>query len=564
MSHPRTIAALLQPAALLLFSAFLAPVCACTSDDPAEPIVEPQEPVTYPLDDATYTVLQAVWEPLVPSADTRARIDAGELSVTDIEAFEGAGLGVRLAEGLSWLEHDELAPDFDEGVDRRSVAYVWQAADPQLIDEESPIRFEAFDKIYRPHGHLTTQVFESHVRTAQRLSDASGRPFDFALMAGDITDGSQQNELGWFATIMAGGVIDPDTGADDDPRPGPGNDHGDPFLSDGLAVPWYAAIGNHETLYNGGFGPITDDLRAAAAGEAIYQFPLFDNGFRDGSTVHADVVSEGTTVADPERVPQRLDEVLAWLHDAPGEPVGHGLTPDDVAAGRGYFSVAPIPDRPVRLITLDTIYSESQTAGLGSLGYLDVEQHAWLEEMLTEADLAGELVIVMSHHRAEDFGDNSPVSGEQLRATLRANAGVVLHVTGHGHRNEQDLVPTMDVEGGYWELMLASTVDFPMQSRVIEIVDERNGFLSIYVTNVDHNAPESSLAHEARALAAAKRAFGTVSEEGDVAGFWEHDVEAQNLLLRVAIDEGLAESLAASDFPTRIESLQTLAALGGP
>ena len=269
-------------------------------------------------------------------------------------------------------------------------------------------------------------------------------------MAGDITDGSQLNELTWFATAMAGGVIDPDTGQDDDPVPGSGNDYNDPFIAEGLNVPWYAAIGNHETLYNGGFGAISDDIRAFAAGEAIYQFPLFTNGFRDGSTVNGDVVTDGTTIADPERVPQRLDEVLALLHDAPGEPAGHGLTSADVAASRGYFSVHPIDGKPVRLITLDTVYSQAKTAGLGSLGYLEVEQHAWLEEQLTEADAADEVVIVMSHHRAEDIQDQSPVSGTQLRDALRASRGVVLHVTGHGHRNEKGVEPSMGMESGYW------------------------------------------------------------------------------------------------------------------
>ena len=112
--------------------------------------------------------------------------------------------------------------------------------------------------------------------------------------------------------------------------------------------------------------------------------------------------------------------------------------------------------------------------------------------------------------------------------------------------------------------MLASTVDFPMQSRVIELVDEGNGYLSIYITNVDHNAPEGSLAHRGRELAAAKRAFGTVSEDGDVAAFWEHDVPAQNLLLRVPIDDALAASLASQSWPSRIESLATLQALENP
>ncbi|MFT4976446.1 MAG: hypothetical protein ACI8S6_002343, partial [Myxococcota bacterium] len=195
-----------------------------------------------PLTEAPYTTLQAAWQPLVPPAETVAAIEAGELRVTDLERFEEAGLGVVLVDGHPWLEDDTLAPGFTNGGDRRSLLYIWQAADPQLIDEESPIRFEAFEAIYRPQGHLTTQVFDAHVATARRISEASGRPIDFAVIAGDLTDGGQENELGWFITTMAGGTIDPDSGADDDPVAGPGNDHSDLILAGGIGAPWYAAL----------------------------------------------------------------------------------------------------------------------------------------------------------------------------------------------------------------------------------------------------------------------------------------------------------------------------------
>ena len=90
-------------------------------------------------------------------------------------------------------------------------------------------------------------------------------------------DGSQRNEFTWFLTALNGGVIDPDSGIDDDPVPGPGNDYNDPFFSDGLPVPWFAALGNHETQYNGGFGILTDEIRAAAAADQVYQSGWFDN-----------------------------------------------------------------------------------------------------------------------------------------------------------------------------------------------------------------------------------------------------------------------------------------------
>jgi len=538
----------------------LALLFACRND-------APQEAVTWSLTDAPYTALQAAWRPLPPSDDVRAAIAADDLVVTDLEGMLAAGLGVALDAGQPWQEHAELAPGFTPGDPdrRRSLLYAWQAADPQLIDEESPIRMEAFTSLYRPQGHLTVQVFEAHVRTAQRLSDLSGRPFDLALFAGDLTDGSQLNEGRWFLDTLAGGIIDPDSGADDDPVAGAGNDFNDPFISDGLSAPWYAVIGNHETQYNGGFGPIDEALLDAAVGGEVVDSDLYANGFRDGATPTAEVVSEGTTPADPDRVPLGLVDWLDLLASAEGQPSGHGLTADDVAAGRGWFSDWPLDGAPIRLIALNTV-NPTGDVGVGSQGWMDEAQHAWLLDELTDADRLGELVIVMSHHRVQDFTGGSPVSGEQVAEALASSPSVVLQVTGHGHQNHASVYPESlaDAERGYWQLMLASTIDFPMQSRVLELVDEGNGYLTIYATNLGHNATEDSLAHLGRQLAAAAMSFGGLHSSADVAAWWEEDRLSQNLALRLPLTEAQQLALAAYDWPTRVESEQTLLALDAP
>ncbi|MBW1811210.1 MAG: metallophosphoesterase [Deltaproteobacteria bacterium] len=521
----------------------------------------------YQLTEQAFTGLQAIWEPNVPSSATQESIDTGQLKITEHAALLEAGLGVSQSAGRDWIENLELAPGFSSGspANRRSLLYIWQAADPQIIDEESPIRFEAYADLYRPHGHLTTQVFESHVRSARRISELSGRPFDFALLAGDLTDGSQRNELTWMLDVLNGADIDPDSGRDDDPVLGPGNDYNDPFRSDGLGVPWYAAIGNHETLYNGGFGTITDELRQAAVGKEIFEYDLFPNGFCDGSTPDAEVVTQGKTAADENRVPQRRQEVLSMLFEAAGQPAGHGLSSSDVSAGRGYYSAQPIEGKPIRLITLDTVNSNPQGIGEGARGSLKAEQLQWLQTELASADAANELIVVMSHHIPADFAPASPVSGDELVEVLAGSQGVILHVAGHGHENEASpFTPLANGEHGYWELMLASTVDFPMHSRILEIVDEGNGFISVYATNIDHNAPEDSLAHHGRQLAGAKLAFGTVTSQGDVAAFWEDDLQFQNMLLRIAIPQALQTNLASYSWPTRIESEETLQNLSGP
>ncbi len=535
-------------------------------DEPTAPILA--------LTDGLYTTLQGVWTPRAPAPETRTAMASGQVSVYAHDEFEEAGLGITLEDGLPWIDRSELAPDFEAGADgaRRSVTWFWAAADPQVIDEESPIRFEAFKAIYRPQGHLMPQSFEAHVRTAAGLARAAARPFDFAVVAGDLTDGSQKNELQWFITALTGGAIDPDSGDDDDPIPGPGNDYNDPFWSDGLGAAWFATLGNHDGLYNGGFGELSDEVLTAAVSGDVYVSGLFDNGFRDGSTLDGALRTQGPTPADPYRRPLRHRELLQALHDAPqagGAPAGHGYTQEAVDTGKGWFSTSPAEGVPVRLVVLDTSFHQATGPAAGVQGFIGTEQHEWLVGELAAAAEAGDLVVVMTHHRTKDFARNSDVSGEQLEDTLRATPNVVLHLTGHGHRNRARLMTAEDGDpataaAGYWELMTASTVDFPIQSRIIEIVDEGTGHVSIYVTNIDHNSPVGSMGHEARRLAAAKWAFGDIGGPPDIEHEWAAEVAAMNLILRVPLPEGARQRLADADLDAVISSERTLATLDAP
>ena len=453
----------------------------------------------------------------------------------------------------------ELAPNFAaQGAQRSSLAYILVIADPQIIDEESPIRMDGYANVYRPGGQLTPQVFEANIRTARRISDRSSRPFDFAIIAGDLTDTSQKNELDWMITALNGGVIDPDSGVDDDPIPGPGNDYNDPFLAIGIESPWYVALGNHDVLHVGGFGLIDSTLRDAAQGDHLFtgsNFSKIWGGYVAGDTADHKVIFDASvmTPADPDRLPLNETELLQTLYDAGGAPAGHGFSLDDIAAQKGYYSVHPVAGKPIKMIVLDS--TDAAETALGSMSQM---QFSWLHEELVSAADQHELVIVVSHHRLQDFDDKSKVSGEMVKDLLVSSDNVILHLTGHGHRDRKSL-QTANGEGGFWELMTTSTIDFPMQSRVLELVDENNGYLSIYVTNVGHNSAATTLASKARQLAAGKLAFGTTFFDGDTVAFWEDEVQAQNLLLRVALPDDISSNLATiSDWPNTIESIHTL------
>jgi 3',5'-cyclic AMP phosphodiesterase CpdA len=519
----------------------------------------------YELTANPYTALQQVWAPVEPSAAVRASMKDGSFTVYEHTRYAANGLGARLEPGIPWIEHLELAPDFPgEGPERKSLAYIWVVADPQIIDEESPIRMDGYSKVYRPHGQLTPQLIEAHVRTARRISDLSSRPFDFAVVAGDLTDTSQKNELGWLITALNGGVINPDSGVDDDPDPGPGNDYNDPFVSVGINVPWYAALGNHDVLHVGGFGLIDDALREAAVGDHLYKgnpFSKIWGGYVAGDTIDHQVILDEAVITptDTNRLPLKKTEMLQTLHDAEGAPAGHGLTQADVGSSTGYYSVWPIPGKPIRMIVLDSTDATLASPGIAQQGSMDQVQYDWLKEELRSASAADELVIVVTHHRLEDFHAQSEVPAEVLEALLSSSGNVILHLTGHGH-NDVASVKHLSGGRGYWELMAASTIDFPLQSRVVELVDEGNGYLSIYVTNFDHNSAAGTLADKARQMAAGRLAFGTTFFAGDTIAFWAEDVQAQNLLLRVELPASVSSKLAAyDDWPTTVESVSTLA-----
>ncbi len=529
---------------------------------------DPVLPITY----RPYTTLQLTHRPSIGTKYYTAErvkefIAAHEFKVTELDKYEKYGMGVTEYDPEPWILRQTLLKATDPQISHKgkSIAYFWQISDPQIIDEESPCRMEGVNiypyvvaSAYRPDGMFSTHMFDLHVQTAKRISDLSSRPFDFALVTGDVADNAQKNEIQWFQRMMGGGKLNPDTGIDDDPIPGPGNDYNDPFYAQGIGdIPWYPAIGNHDMLYMG-FSKVDDKIQSACTGDEVVN--LFDyiklvadhdyregyqNGFLDGSTPEAKVVTSGKTPADPDRRLLTKLEALQAFHDAPGLPKGHGLDPQIMAKGWGYYSVYPIPNKPLRLITLDTNSGEFSEASMTA------EQFEWLENEIADAKSKNELVIVQSHHGTS--GISGAVTQDKFRSLLASYEGVILHITGHGHRNKSSVYKTGSK--GYWEVMLASVVEFPSQTRIFEIVHEGNGIISIYITNLDYNAPKGTFGDLALGYASTRRFFST---DKDPVKTWDDEKEHRNLILRTRVPEEIYKNLEQYEWSDVIESEQTL------
>lgn len=186
-------------------------------------------------------------------------------------------------------------------------------------------------------------------------------------------------------------------------------------------------------------------------------------------------------------------------------------------AAAGYYAWSPRPG--LRLISLDTL-SEGGIAGPSAQGNLDHPQFRWLEQELQAASRRNELVILFGHHSIgtlvspvadeaappctgiddrhdhdvnpgcdADPRSSEPVHrGNDLVELLHRHPHVIAYLAGHTHTNE--ITPFSRAQGGgFWQIETAAVVDYPMQTRLVEVMDNRDGTLSIFGTMLDIAAP---------------------------------------------------------------------------
>ncbi len=173
-----------------------------------------------------------------------------------------------------------------------------------------------------------------------------------------------------------------------------------------------------------------------------------------------------------------------------GAPNGHGFTQANRTQGTAYYT---FDQGNVRGIVLDSVNPNGYAEGS-----IDKAQFEWLQQVL--ATTTDRYVMIFSHHTAASMTnplvatglDVQPrVLGAAVVELLLQHRNVVAWVNGHTHKNEVIAHPASAGSGGFWEINTASHVDFPQQSRLVELVDNRDGTLSIFSTMVDHAAPAS-------------------------------------------------------------------------
>lgn len=367
--------------------------------------------------------------------------------------------------------------------------------DVHLADDESPVRMEAFDGgppfdgAARPQQAYMGWILNAAVRSINAVNATT--PVDFVLCGGDLTDSALKNEMTWALDVLAGkGVVTCDSGKPNDPVPGPGNDPKDPFVPNGLDVPWVFTTGNHDTLIMG-VSAITDQEMQAAVGDNSKM------GTTDWSQPGGAVV-KGTVIADPNRQPLRRDAMIALVEtDCPA------LDKTQIKGKSDY--VMDVDGTNLRFIVYDTACEGGGADGI--VRKSDVA--AFLKPALDKAQADGKWVVLVSHHPLGSIGDGSLATAadqadamaiSDVAALFLSYPNVLYSICGHTHRNIISWVGN-DPTQGYWEVQTSSLVEFPNWMRIIEIKDEDNGYVSAQLVGLDFATDGDQVSEKGRKLA---------------------------------------------------------------
>ncbi|MGW3010751.1 TIGR03767 family metallophosphoesterase [Streptomyces sp. NPDC001219] len=480
-------------------------------------------------------------EPVEAPAVPRVPYTRGT-TLAGVSAPRGSGGFRRLGDGPAWdrVVRAELAAAHG-GRDRRrtALASFVHFTDLHLVDVQSPLRYEYLRSetasAWRPQEALSVAGVVSLIERVNALpgGPATGAPLSFVMTTGDNTDNNSKLELEWFLTAMSGGRITPNSGdrrryegvqdsglklfwQPDSPLRDADKKLGFPELdgfldaairtvhSPGLRMPWYSTVGNHDSLPGGCYAPgdpfwteiATGErkLETLPAAEAAKVWKAVKDGldpkgedFKRLLKGHAKQTRRVTP--DERRAPfTRAEYLRAHLdpaHTGPG-PHGHGYTAAHLDGNRLYYTFRISDD--VLGISLDT--TDPGGHYTGSVGDAQLR---WLERTLKENEKGDKAhVLVFSHHTGKTMNNTRPDparphekrhGGPELIEVLAAHPAVVGWINGHSHKNE--VIP----HGGFWEISTASHIDFPQLARVIELVDNHDGTLSLFTTLVESAAP---------------------------------------------------------------------------
>ncbi len=365
-----------------------------------------------------------------------------------------------------------------------------------------------------------------------------------------------------------------------------------PFAPAGLEVPSYVTNGNHDGLVQG-----NEDANAAFEDIATGCFKALGSTTSarpgqppDGLDPSLLLTPSAGMLVPPDPMRRFVDKrQTKQIYGATGDPDAHGYEfvdeDEDInsSGGASYYAWDP-PEAPgTRFISIDTL-SEGGIVEQSSNGNLDDPQFRWLERELQFASAAGKLVVVFGHHPIRSLNSNAPdeaagpCSGvgdthgdvpehdvspgcdidprtsepihygepsqrpsgntdETLTQLFDRFPHMLAYVAGHTHENR--VQPFTRVGGGvWWGIETSATADWPVQHRLVELMDNRDGTLSIFGTVLDAAAsseapaPGSAIAFDEAMLASIGRELAYNDPQAGL-GSGDGTAEDQNVELLV-------------------------------
>lgn len=454
---------------------------------------------------------------------------------------------------LGWSDLETVADNSHVGAQfptkSEPLLLLHHLSDLHVCDAQSPLRPEFLDRwadpdspirdvvgtigCYRPHSMLSPQVVEAMVQALNKIEKGplSGHPINGAIITGDTTDNAQVNEVDWYLALLDGQEITPDSGAtdkyegvmddgadhydvkywhphgtpdgceDDDARakygfpvvPGLLDSCRKPFKATGLNYPWYAVHGNHDALLQGTVTP-TEETQQAMMGDKRYEGLPSSITLQETLAAFNEVGPAGypgasdakyvTVTPDVDRRALERGEYAARHLESPGLPKGHGFTEENVQSRNMYYSTNV---GGVKLIVTDSVNHFG-----GWQGSFDEEQFAWIESEIKSSDRP---VVLASHHPlTKMFNDYAPIGRrvcvDEIEAMLIKYPQVIAWLAGHEHRHHVEWIGPEIEKVGFWQIETASHVDWPQQSRAVEMVRDENGEIFIGLTVIDHAGGE--------------------------------------------------------------------------
>lgn len=420
------------------------------------------------------------------------------------------------------------------------LASFGQITDLHVTDAQSPARMEyvhtRIRSAYRPHESLVPFVINAAVKRLNKYNygPISGRTLDCVVMTGDGTDNHETIELEWVLKLLSGGRFIANTGH---PTKWEGvetsgnsyywqiqdsltdiyKQHGfptikgffdtllrTPVVCPGLKTRWYSTLGNHDTCFIGAFPtdlPLEDFYQGSKKLLDLDVDDIIGNAYRElesGKNPLPEIMMGKqdvfrTITPDKRRKPFTRKE-FAEMHHRPeytgAGPRGHGLPTNGLN-----FYTFPISER-VTGIVLDT----NDPIGAAS-GWMGGYQLMWLEKQLTR--IKDKLVVVFSHHSTSDIlargvprpdhphDHTDSHSPQDIVELLQKFPNVVAWVNGHTHACKIRAHKHDNPRRSFWEINTPSFTDWPHLGRIIEVVDNNDGTLSLFTTLFEPDVPHN-------------------------------------------------------------------------